>query len=484
MLTKNSKMGQGTYGIVYSATDSDTGELLAVKRNTVDKTISFAASIRELELLLAVQNHPCITSISEVVKGEIFGNGNTSPIKVQSRKDDTIHFVMELAEASLDDVLYYKEQNELTRLQRLRIICHSLLGLEYLHSKGILHRDIKSGNVLLWPDGSAKLCDLGLAERCTIQGEMDCGACPPWYGAPESYTNDYSFPIDLWSMGIVAYETLYDCNPFTNCEDVIEVLLSLCPVGTIDESYPEEWTQYPKPVKYLLASVPEEDQPLINGLITWDPKERLTAGEALALPLFEPFREEIAACRLESPPEVLGASLTIKQVLPNCIERTWAGQIIFDLHEYFLPRACFHTLELFSRYLCTLREGMIKTSTKKLESDQTGTLLAKEQVKVCLASCMYLALKYFSVIILVKPFPEVAKYFKLPNSRGLIARAAQFEEELLKNLQYQIYLPTPYEAADHYLQPDEIKALLKLYGLLHQTREEWTAEEAWEQFSE
>lgn len=83
------------------------------------------------------------------------------------------------------------------------------LGVGYLHSKGLMHRDIKSENVLIDSDGYLKIIDFGLAKQI-IDGkeslEKTAGRGTPGYMSPEvSTTGKYSYDADWWSVGCLLY---------------------------------------------------------------------------------------------------------------------------------------------------------------------------------------------------------------------------------------------------------------------------------------
>ena len=93
-----------------------------------------------------------------------------------------------------------------------------LLAIEYLHSKNILHRDLKLANILLSDKLEVKLCDFGLA--IYNEGEKHNNVCgTPNYIAPELLKNkkhelNYSFPIDIWAFGIIIYSLFFNKTPF------------------------------------------------------------------------------------------------------------------------------------------------------------------------------------------------------------------------------------------------------------------------------
>jgi len=94
-----------------------------------------------------------------------------------------------------------------------------IMAIGYLHSKGIMHRDLKLENVLVDEDGYLKIIDYGLAK--TLQGsavtKTFCGT--PEYLAPEMVTQaGHDFSVDWWAIGILIYEMMIGVTPFYNRE--------------------------------------------------------------------------------------------------------------------------------------------------------------------------------------------------------------------------------------------------------------------------
>lgn len=115
-----------------------------------------------------------------------------------------------------------------------------LKGLEYMHGMGIVHRDVKGGNILIGYDGVLKYCDFGLARlvdknHSTLTGRV----VTRWYRAPEIFLGDdfYDEKVDVWSVGCVFVELVTNgITPFKGDtdEDTLKLIWARCPFAQED----------------------------------------------------------------------------------------------------------------------------------------------------------------------------------------------------------------------------------------------------------
>lgn len=140
-------------------------------------------------------------------------------------ENDQITMVLEYMNlGSLDVVL--KQTNAMEEAIISPIAYQILLGLRDLHEKGIMHRDLKPGNVLLDADGNVKLGDFGMASlgeqtlNTTVLGTAK-------YMAPERLTKSYGRLSDIWSFGLVVFECLTGKHPFSKIDSLVDLLVTV-----------------------------------------------------------------------------------------------------------------------------------------------------------------------------------------------------------------------------------------------------------------
>ncbi|HEU4835428.1 MAG TPA: protein kinase [Pyrinomonadaceae bacterium] len=227
-------LGAGGMGEVYLARDLKLGRLVALKVLPLhfvvdgDRLSRFQREARALSSL----NHPNLVTIYEV--GEAQG----------------LHFIaMELVEgktlSSLRDKLSLKEL--------LSIVAQVAEALGAAHQSGIIHRDVKPDNVMVRPDGYAKVLDFGLVKlaevefspRTSAQTQLGTAMGTLAYMSPEQASGEpVDHRTDIWSLGVVIYELATGQKPFTGetRQAIINKILSAQPSSatTIDNDLPPE----------------------------------------------------------------------------------------------------------------------------------------------------------------------------------------------------------------------------------------------------
>ncbi|XP_021291163.1 mitogen-activated protein kinase homolog D5 isoform X2 [Herrania umbratica] len=232
-------IGKGAYGIVCSALNSETNEHVALKKiaNAFDNKIDAKRTLREIKLL--------------------------------RHMDHENYFLYQI-----------------------------LRGLKYIHSANVLHRDLKPSNLLLNANCDLKICDFGLARVTSESDFMTEYVVTRWYRAPELLLNssDYTAAIDVWSVGCIFME-LMDRKPlFPGRDHVHQLRLLMELIGTPSEAelgfLNENAKRYIRQLPLYRRQSFTEKFPsvhplaidLVEKMLTFDPRQRITVEAALAHP--------------------------------------------------------------------------------------------------------------------------------------------------------------------------------------------------------
>ena len=209
-----------------------------------------------------------------------------------------IHCIFEYCEQVLSNELN-KRTGPLPPEQMKKVMRDLLLAVDILHSKMILHRDIKPDNILIDKTGRLKLADFGLAKKASfLQRRKSNAIVSLWYRAPEIIlgSEDYFLGVDMWSVGCIFAE-LMQKRPIFMCRNEDEVLAKVfyllgCPSETHCPDYlkmpkydHKKWRDYRNPhLHKFFADAPPQAVDLLTKLLALDPNERMLAREALNHP--------------------------------------------------------------------------------------------------------------------------------------------------------------------------------------------------------
>ena len=294
---KLNRISEGTYGVVYRARDRETGEICALKKVKLEKERDGfpLTSVREINVLLSLA-HPSIVNVSEVVVGSTI---------------DAVFMVMEYADHDLHGVME-KRMTQAFSIAEVKCLMRQLLsGIAYLHANWVIHRDLKTSNILYTNKGQLKICDFGLARQ---YGEplkpYTHLVVTLWYRSPELLlgTKTYSTAVDVWSCGCIMAELLAKKPLFTGQNELTQIDLIFKTLGT---PTPETWPGVenlanfkkfnfkgqkksvlrqkfpaPGPVFDGRPMLSESGFDLLSGLLDLCPERRLSAQAALEHPWF------------------------------------------------------------------------------------------------------------------------------------------------------------------------------------------------------
>lgn len=285
---KLGRISEGTYGVVYKARDKETGEIVALKKVKMgtEREGFPQTALREINLLLAL-HHPSIIDVKEIVM-----DGN-----------DDVYMVMEYMEYDLRKLIELMKQpfseNEVKCL-----MLQLLEGIKDLHDNWILHRDLKTSNILISKSGKLKICDFGMSRQYgTPLKPFTALVVTLWYRAPELLlgAKQYSTAVDMWSVGCIMAELLAQKPLFdgeTEVRQLDKIFRTLGPPtevtwpGLADlpgakasfANQPRNTLRDKFPALSFKGSpvLSERGFDLLSQLLTYDPEKRITAEAALA----------------------------------------------------------------------------------------------------------------------------------------------------------------------------------------------------------
>merc|ERR1712071_307423 len=279
------KIEEGTYGIVFRAQDKRTNEIVALKRLKMEREKEGfpITSLREVSTLLKAQ-HVNIVTVREIVVGSNM---------------DSIFMVMDYVEHDLKSLMEeLKKKKQAFMPGEVKCLLQQLLrGVAHLHDNWILHRDLKTSNILLSHSGVLKIGDFGLArEYGSPLKAYTSIVVTLWYRAPELLlgVKEYSTPIDVWSVGCIFGELLTLEAIFQGKSEADQINKIFRELGTPNDNIWPGYSNLPYVKKGAFANNPNSNLrkrfssrlselglDLLQKFLTYDPVKRTTAEDAL-----------------------------------------------------------------------------------------------------------------------------------------------------------------------------------------------------------
>eukprot|EP01087_Luapelamoeba_hula_P002242 TRINITY_DN1193_c0_g1_i1.p1 TRINITY_DN1193_c0_g1~~TRINITY_DN1193_c0_g1_i1.p1 ORF type:complete len:749 (+),score=123.85 TRINITY_DN1193_c0_g1_i1:409-2655(+) len=214
-------IGQGASGSVYRATDLKTQKTVAIKQMIIAQQVKRDILINEIMIMKESHHHGIVNYIDSYIVG-----GTSLWVVMELIEGGSL---TEIIEACLDSGYKIKEP-QMAYISRV-----TLEALDYLHTRPnpIIHRDIKSDNILVGKDGSVKLTDFGYGaqlggggadKRASVVGTT-------YWMAPEVVKGkEYSCKVDVWSLGVMAMEMVEGEPPYMN-ESMLKALFKIAKEG-------------------------------------------------------------------------------------------------------------------------------------------------------------------------------------------------------------------------------------------------------------
>jgi serine/threonine protein kinase len=281
------RLGKGTYGSVYKVQRKDTNEIFAIKKIKLDVDTEGIPStaLREIAILKKI-NHPNIVRIQDI-----------------ALSDKKIELCLEFCPYDLRKYVdAFRDNSKVYNLKTIKTIMYQILkATDHLHSKKILHRDLKPQNILICDQTLVtKIADFGLSRVYSIPiRAYTKEVLTLWYRAPELMLglNQYSCGLDMWSVGCIFAELFLKRPLFTGDSEVDQLFRIFQVLGTPTDTTLPGYKSFPDfnkdfPIwngsglqKYIAdkmyVKMDSYALDLLEKLLNVDPCRRLTAKEAL-----------------------------------------------------------------------------------------------------------------------------------------------------------------------------------------------------------
>lgn len=248
------ELGRGAMGVVYKATDPNIGRPVALKTMRLDvhglESADLMRRFKNEARAAGLLNHPNIVTIYDA--GEL---------------DGIFYIAMEYLEGTtLQELLAQRRVLEPAEaIKFAREICK---GLDYAHSHGIVHRDVKPANIMITRSGAVKIMDFGIAKAGGSMTGTSQVLGTPNYMAPEQVKGkSLDGRSDLFSLGVILYEMLVGEKPFDG-QNVTTVIYKI-----VNEN--------PIPPRELDASIPASLSELVLKALAKAPDDRFQSGADL-----------------------------------------------------------------------------------------------------------------------------------------------------------------------------------------------------------
>jgi serine/threonine protein kinase len=292
-------VGDGTYGTVWKGIFLETGEKVAIKKlkNKI-KTWQECVELKEVKALSKLKVHHNVIKLKEVIR----------------ETNSEVFFVFEYADTNLYEYIesIKKKGEKLSESKVKEIIFQITNGLNYIHSNGYFHRDMKPENILVIKDGSevrVKIADFGLAKEipsfyCNVP--MTDYVCTRWYRPPECIlkSTNYSSAMDVWAIGCIMAELMM-LNPlFPGTSEFDQLTRVVNVIGTPKlNDWPEGYKLIQKlgmkfsgssgvHLSTLIPNLSHQGINFLYELLTWDPLLRPSCTKILSHSYLDEIRHK------------------------------------------------------------------------------------------------------------------------------------------------------------------------------------------------
>lgn len=213
-------LGSGASGMVRLARDRVTGNLLALKIiNVMADQAQRHQVLNELRVLCAIE-HPQLVPLFDAfyLEGHVylalgFMNGGSLMQLMDAYKAHTLG----------TDVMHHGLPENILAYILLQV----LLGLAHLHSKGIVHRDVKPANILIDTGGAVRVSDFGISKQLEQTFAVSFVGTAAYMAPERIHGHDYSMASDVWAIGMIAMECAQGQHPYSNVASYYDLVVAL-----------------------------------------------------------------------------------------------------------------------------------------------------------------------------------------------------------------------------------------------------------------
>lgn len=170
-------------------------------------------ALREIKILKSLK-HPNIVELKEIATS-----------KAENGIGDDVYLVFEYVDTDLSGLMDMAREGGIPWFNETQIKCYMyqlLQALKFVHDHNIIHRDLKSSNILITEFNEVKLADFGLSRQMGLERDYTNNVITRWYRPPELLLGctKYKNSIDMWSIGCILAELLIGRSPFIAESDV------------------------------------------------------------------------------------------------------------------------------------------------------------------------------------------------------------------------------------------------------------------------
>ncbi|CAD5207109.1 unnamed protein product [Bursaphelenchus okinawaensis] len=347
VLTNDGFLGHGTFSVCRKCRRISDGKQFAVK--IVSQKFSHQAR-REVRILETVNPHPNIVNFVEVL-------------------EDYLHFYIVLELLSGGELLHrLKNLNAFTECEASKFMSELVAAVSHLHSKSVVHRDLKPENILFendTPEATIKLIDFGFARLLPNTYEQLTTPCFTLaYAAPEVIEVEDELPqynqqCDLWSLGVIMFTMLSGKVPFhakTTAESANDIIAR---IRSAEFSFDDP----------VFENVSDMAKDLITGLLTIDPKKRLTLAELCRHPWISMHKKNNILAEVKQLPTPTLLPRSAGESFNETITALWTAN-----------KAGFHLMDVTTAPLLVKRRGTKRTNQDANDEKNDNTLASVSEL--------------------------------------------------------------------------------------------------------